>query len=96
MLDTANIETDDLDDVEENPEACPGCGCLPGDGVSEDCDDEEGCGFFKGLDLEAKQHGGFYAKNDAAACPGCGCLPSAGGNPGCSHPEGCGAKKVSP
>lgn len=34
---------------EPNPEACPGCGCLPGDGVSESCDDPNGCGFFREL-----------------------------------------------
>ena len=54
-LDTANIETDDGYEDELDPEACPGCGCLPGDGVSEDCDDEAGCGFFKSLDAEEAQ-----------------------------------------
>lgn len=26
-------------------EACPGCGCMPGDGVTEGCDDPIGCGY---------------------------------------------------
>jgi uncharacterized protein Veg len=26
-------------------EACPGCGCHPGDGVTPDCKHPEGCGF---------------------------------------------------
>jgi len=34
---------------ELNPEACPGCGCLPGDGISADCDHPEGCGFWKAV-----------------------------------------------
>jgi len=28
-------------------EACPGCGCQPGDGVTAGCYDPRGCGFFK-------------------------------------------------
>lgn len=28
-----------------NPEACPGCGCLPGDGTTDGCEHPEGCGF---------------------------------------------------
>jgi hypothetical protein len=33
--------------VKNDDEACPGCGCEPGDGVTEDCDDPAGCGFWK-------------------------------------------------
>lgn len=37
-------------DVEQdNIEACPGCGCLPGDGITETCDHPDGCGYFKDL-----------------------------------------------
>ncbi len=28
-------------------DACPGCGCEPGDGITESCDAEDGCGFHK-------------------------------------------------
>lgn len=38
-----NAEAYGLDDNE----ACPGCGCLPGDGISDDCEDEDGCGHWK-------------------------------------------------
>lgn len=31
----------------DDPEACPGCGCKPGDGITDDCDDPGGCGYFK-------------------------------------------------
>jgi hypothetical protein len=27
--------------------ACPGCGCRPGDGRTEGCDDADGCGFLR-------------------------------------------------
>jgi type IV secretory pathway VirB10-like protein len=30
-----------------DPEACPGCGCLPGDGLTEGCEDEGGCGYYR-------------------------------------------------
>jgi len=33
------------EDEEVDPEACPGCGCRPGDGISEKCEHPEGCGF---------------------------------------------------
>lgn len=28
-------------------EACPGCGCMPGDGVTESCNHPDGCGWSK-------------------------------------------------
>lgn len=28
-------------------EACPGCGCLPGDGTTPGCDHPGGCGVWK-------------------------------------------------
>lgn len=31
-------------------EACPGCGCMPGDGVTETCNDPNGCGFWKQME----------------------------------------------
>lgn len=27
------------------PEACEGCGCLPGEGITEGCSHPEGCGY---------------------------------------------------
>ena len=36
---------DDSDEEEEgDPCACPGCGCLPGEGRTPGCTDEDGCG----------------------------------------------------
>ena len=32
----------------KDPEACPGCGCKPGDGYTAGCNHSEGCGFYKG------------------------------------------------
>lgn len=41
---------DDLDAaVNEDPEACPGCGCRPGEGTTDGCDDPAGCGFYRAL-----------------------------------------------
>jgi hypothetical protein len=33
---------------------CPGCGCGAGDGLTEGCEDEEGCGFWR---EQGKEHG---------------------------------------
>lgn len=31
-----------------NPEACPGCGCMPGDGRTPGCTHHDGCGYDGG------------------------------------------------
>ena len=36
-----------LREPEEDPEACPGCGCRPGDGRTEGCHHPDGCGFWE-------------------------------------------------
>lgn len=41
------MEDDDPEEEEESEEACPGCGCLPGDGLTEGCEDELGCGYWR-------------------------------------------------
>jgi hypothetical protein len=28
-------------------EACPGCGCMPGDGLTATCDHPDGCGYSR-------------------------------------------------
>lgn len=38
---------------EGDPEACPGCGRKPGDGYGADCDDPQGCGYWKDWAKEA-------------------------------------------
>jgi len=39
---------DDIDfDTVQALDACPGCGCVPGDGVTEGCDHPDGCGYYK-------------------------------------------------
>lgn len=40
-----------MTDQTTNPEACPGCGCLPGQGRTAGCTDPDGCGYW--ADLEA-------------------------------------------
>lgn len=32
----------DIDDF-----ACPGCGCMPGEGITESCNHPDGCGYGK-------------------------------------------------
>lgn len=32
-----------------NPERCPGCGCEPGDGLTDGCNETNGCGFYRGV-----------------------------------------------
>jgi hypothetical protein len=41
--DGSYIREDEEED--EDPEACPGCGCLPGDGRTPGCTHPAGCGF---------------------------------------------------
>lgn len=43
------VDNSDAYGLDDN-DTCPSCGCKPGDGVTEDCDDEEGCGFHKNLE----------------------------------------------
>jgi len=47
-----NLDAYDLDEEEEtdeDDEACPGCGCVPGDGTTEGCEDPGGCGELRKL-----------------------------------------------
>lgn len=39
-----DFEDSDVDDF-----VCPGCGCLPGDGITESCDHPDGCGYSKSV-----------------------------------------------
>lgn len=34
--------------VSDNPEACLGCGCMPGDGRTKGCTHPDGCGYIYG------------------------------------------------
>jgi len=44
------MTADMVDDDGITPaDACPGCGCQPGDGVTRGCSDPDGCGFFDEL-----------------------------------------------
>lgn len=37
-------------DFEEDSDlTCPGCGCTPGEGITETCDHPEGCGYSKSV-----------------------------------------------
>lgn len=38
-----------MEKIESSEDACPGCSCRPGDGITESCDDAAGCGHFKSL-----------------------------------------------
>ena len=40
--------------TDEDPEACPGCGCGPGDGRTKGCSDPDGCGYYEALESETK------------------------------------------
>ncbi len=43
-----------LDD-ENGEDPCPGCNCLPGDGITAACADEMGCGFWRAFDVDQKE-----------------------------------------
>ena len=51
-----------------NPEACPGCGGLPGDGLTPGCNDPDGCGYYRrqegGKKRQAPAAGGLRAQAD--------------------------------
>lgn len=47
MLDQQALHKWELDN-----EACPGCGCCPGDGITMGCDDPNGCGHWKEMERE--------------------------------------------
>jgi hypothetical protein len=42
---TRDASWSDSDDSDSDPEACPGCGCKPGDGLTASCEHPDGCGF---------------------------------------------------
>jgi hypothetical protein len=46
------VEAASDEEDESDPEACPGCDCKPGDGVTKDCDDAAGCGYYRALAAE--------------------------------------------
>ena len=67
-----------------DPEACPGCGCKPGDGITESCNDSEGCGW-------SKYQRGLAEFAAEEPCHGCGepldrcrCEPEPPFRPGCT------------
>jgi hypothetical protein len=33
--------------IVNNSEACPGCGCMPGDDITDTCDHPDGCGYYR-------------------------------------------------
>lgn len=39
------------DFLDVHPEACPGCRCLPGDGLTVGCVDPNGCGYHMSLSV---------------------------------------------
>ncbi len=55
------LEEDDEDFVD--PEACPGCGCLPGDGLTDGCEHPEGCGHDRPIFEEARVIAGLSHPN---------------------------------
>lgn len=67
--------------VFDKSQSCPGCGCNPGEGLTEGCTDPNGCGHWRGA-------GETQPKNDA--CPSCGSTPGNGITEGCNDMNGCG------
>jgi len=44
--------------AELDPEACPGCGCMPGDGITDGCTHPEGCGYYALMVADEASDGG--------------------------------------
>jgi hypothetical protein len=38
----------DMGKEDEDIMRCPGCGCLPGEGLTKDCNHPDGCGYSRG------------------------------------------------
>lgn len=47
-----NITGEQVDFFGDFQEVCPGCKCKPGEGLTENCDDELGCGYWRKLQGE--------------------------------------------
>lgn len=41
----------------EDDLSCPGCGCVPGDGITQECEHELGCGYWRAYLQEASARG---------------------------------------
>ena len=44
-----DMTPEELGQAAVNALACPGCGCTPGDGITESCNDPMGCGYAKSV-----------------------------------------------
>jgi hypothetical protein len=53
-IDELTVENDEY----ELEEACPGCGCEPGDGLTDDCEHPDGCGFGRRMHCDGDIEGG--------------------------------------
>ena len=42
----AKMACDEELEADERPEDCPGCGCAPGEGITEGCTHPDGCGYY--------------------------------------------------
>jgi hypothetical protein len=47
--DAARPEMDAGPEPGGSDEACPTCGCEPGDGLTDGCDDPDGCGYYRAM-----------------------------------------------
>jgi hypothetical protein len=49
-IDAARSEHASEPENPDHPENCPGCGCGPGDGITEGCNAIWGCGYYRHLE----------------------------------------------
>lgn len=52
---TAQHASDEEPEQDLGTDACPGCECVPGEGVSANCNDPDGCGYWKDLEKQYKR-----------------------------------------
>jgi hypothetical protein len=45
----AGVAMQHLDEIVDEEDACPGCGCKAGDGRTDGCKHPDGCGYFDAL-----------------------------------------------
>lgn len=47
----ADVDETDCGLCSDCRDACPGCGCKPGDGLTASCTDAAGCGYFRSIEV---------------------------------------------
>lgn len=50
------MDPKELEAEEADQEACPGCGCKPGEGITPGCHHPDGCGYWEAVLEEEEEN----------------------------------------